>query len=158
MLAEAITGLMSREMFVGLAIAFLICVILFKWVFSFTSVANSLKSAPDVEEEEDTPFAGKECCGNCKSFDIDEGQAVIRKNPVFLEAASHVSPNTMMRKLDENGNELRNPQALRAKDDNWASFGACETHEQLRHRSDHCEQWVSSIPPKTLVRKKKVTT
>jgi hypothetical protein len=153
MLAEAITGSMSREMFVGLAIAFLICVILFKWVFSFTSVANSLKSEPDVEEQA-APFEDKACCGNCKSFDIDEGQAVIRKNPIFLEAASHVSPNTMMRKLDKDGNELPNPQALKAKDDNWAHFGACETHEQLRHKSDHCEQWISSIPPKSLVRKK----
>jgi len=82
-------------------------------------------------------------CGNCAHFDLEEGQAIIKAHPIFLEAASHVSPNLMMRKLDEEGNPLPNPHRLKEKENSWGLFGACEKREQLRHTSDKCEFWTA---------------
>lgn len=85
-------------------------------------------------------------CANCVHFDLEEGQAVMAQNPIFLEAARHVPPNTMMRKLDENGVELPNEHAFQAKENRWQLFGACTKHEQLRHCSDHCEKFQKREP------------
>jgi hypothetical protein len=82
-----------------------------------------------------------ETCGNCIEFDLEEGQAVMQQNPIFLQATQHVPPNTMMRKLDEQGKEVPNEHALRAKENSWQFFGACNAHGQLRHCSDTCEKF-----------------
>jgi hypothetical protein len=95
----------------------------------------------DDDDDEDTDNDVLGTCANCAFFDLEEGQAVIKQNPIFLQAASHVSPNVMMRKLDKAGNELPNEHALRAKHDNWALFGACDANEQLRHSTDTCEKY-----------------
>ena len=93
------------------------------------------------------PIAPAAVCSNCEHFDLEEGQAVMRQNPIFLEAARHVSPNTMMRKLDEHGKELPNENRLKAKEDRWDLFGACAMHEQLRHSHHTCEHFLAREVP-----------
>lgn len=52
---------------------------------------------PRVEVRGAPPEPVEPTCGNCKHWDLEEGQAVIRAHPHFMQAARYVAPAEMGR-------------------------------------------------------------
>ena len=104
-------------------------------------------------------------CGNCKHFDLEEGQAVMRQHKPFLAAAAVLAPAEMGKTIQYEelecseegcgkahpiqdclvcrGNGTVNkrigpaPTGVAAKV-KWADFGACLENNDIRHSSDSC--------------------
>lgn len=110
--------------------------------------AGSFKApATELEDEEELPAPR---CSNCMHFDFAEGQAIMRKHPLAMEAYRTISPNMAMTKRDKDGKELPLEKPLSAKDDSFDTLGACMLHEQLRIGADKCEKWSRAKPKKSL--------
>jgi len=145
MAAETIQAIL-----IGVVIAVVILLAVW-WVFIVPKSDQAVINADVKWANQQIQQKAAQCprkCGTCVMFDLEEGQAAIRQNPVFFQAVQHVSPNTMMRKFDDNGAPIENPKALKIKEDNWQLFGACELHQQLRHSTDSCEQWTCIVEKK----------
>lgn len=83
--------------------------------------------------------SAKACC-NCKHWDMDAGRDVMLKNPTFMLAARHLSPNVMGRKADDS-----QPKPLPHALDTWELFGACEVEENIRHAIDVCPAFEAPV-------------
>lgn len=105
-----------------------------------------LRVLVDIARESCAPTA---CC-NCKYWDQDEGQDVLKQAPVFARVAAHVTPNRMGTPVlvDAEGDALPPDQQptplLPAKLNKWELFGACLRKSQVLHASDTCEEFSPS--------------
>ena len=91
-------------------------------------------------------------CRNCKHFDLEEGQAVLRKSEhgAFMHAAALLKPAEMGLKVlhDDNGEMLiddagvpiREKPSLPMKT-GWDQAGACLKDEMIIFDIDTCEKW-----------------
>lgn len=78
-------------------------------------------------------------CDHCASFDLEEGQAVMRLYPNFLAAAQHVTPARMAQRYNEEGEMTEDSSVpIRAK---WTEFGLCLSHQEVRWSGDACEKF-----------------
>jgi hypothetical protein len=85
-------------------------------------------------------------CLNCCHFDLEEGQALLAEQKVFMLAASEMTPAMMSRerKFDDRGHPLppeQQPAASIPSKARWEDFGACEVHEEGRWKHDKCERY-----------------
>jgi hypothetical protein len=89
---------------------------------------------------------GGPMCVNCSHFDLEEGQALLAEQKVFMLAASEMTPAMMSRerKFDDRGHPLppeQQPAASIPSKARWDEFGACNIHEEGRWKHDKCDQY-----------------
>lgn len=75
-------------------------------------------------------------CENCKHWNLEAGQQIMRDNPAFNEARQHVTPRRMATQFDDNGNPRVDPKV--PWECKWDEFGACSAHEEGRWKGDTC--------------------
>lgn len=85
----------------------------------------------------------KPTCASCVHWDQDAGRQVMARFPIFAQAAAVITPAEMAYGYEYNENDERvklngPPEAATI---GWGDFGACDSHSELRHKSDKCDRY-----------------
>ena len=93
------------------------------------------------------PAFGKSC-QNCLHWDLEAGKQALAKNPAFAQAASVLSPNTMMASSkDSDGDSNGDRKLLPMAEDRWDYIGACMGYEELRQGACYSQHGGKSAHP-----------
>ena len=84
-------------------------------------------------------------CARCESFDHEAGQRMLDKNPMFRQAAGHLSPSQMQKSnkpawSEANGFDARG----QPKDDGdlqWSQLGVCKKQGKGVFSPQSCPRW-----------------
>lgn len=98
--------------------------------------------APTKSTKPTTPLP--KVCGNCRAFDLAEGQRQLRTHPTFSKVIDVLGPDQMARagKADidpETGEPRAEPDdetraKLGGRAHTWDQYGLCGKHMELRNR------------------------
>lgn len=129
---------------------------------TYKSLITLFLVSQDQESGKDIMADDSKACENCRHFDLDEGQAQIFGEPnhgAFVQASRVLPPSAMSRRVqmdasgeaiyDKDGMPVFEPSSVPAKTQ-WTEFGACDVHNEGRHKTDWCDQHqvpLKLVPP-----------
>lgn len=132
---------MDMQTWLLLGILGVVCVAVF-FAYIRTRRADGFSDTPTVRRKHKRlPVLQR--CDTCAHWDLEEGQAAMRKHPIFAyQVAAAVPPSRMMERYGDDHEIKQEGPALAHKEDRWDLFGACEVENKLTHASYKCSAWL----------------